>query len=246
VLDRRGGSQAQFQLSAPISAAAAADDGSAFAACTKAGGLSWFRADLTLAWEKSLDHSALGLALDPFGRYAAISDRTGNLRVMDCRGEAVWQAQAIKPFIHLTFIPEAAILIGAAEFGLVAGHDFSGRSLWRDTPVAHIGSLTVTADGQRACLACYSDGLRMYARDGKALEGKPQQPSRLAAYSADGRRLLVADTATSLHLLDGAGDTVMTQAFEQPALALALDALGHSAVIAFPDRSIVCMDLDRP
>jgi tricorn protease-like protein len=242
LLDRRGADIAQRELSAALASAAAADDGSAFVAGTKAGQLSWFSADLSTTWERTLDHSAVALALDSFGKYVAIADRTAKLQALDQQGGTRWQTQAVKSLLHLAFVPEAQLLIGAAEFGLVAGYDFSGRSVWRDTPVAHIGSLSVTADGRRICLACFSDGLRTYSLEGKPKEG-PSQPCRLASLSADGRRLLLADNGTGLHLFDEAGKEILTHAIDSQPVAAVLDALGNRAFIALPERSIVCLDL---
>jgi hypothetical protein len=244
LLDRAGGCQAEFQCSAPIASAAAADDGSAFVVSSKTGRLWWLRPDLTPCWERTLDHSALAMAIDAFGGYLAVADRTANLHVTDRNQQTVWQTQSVKALLHLAFVPEAPLLVGAAEFGLVTCFDFSGATIWRDAPVAHVGALSLSAGGQRICLASYSDGVRMYRLDGKPLERLPQ-PCALVSISADGSRILVADTVSSLHLLDASGKALLTDHLEKPLTALAINALGHATIVALPDRSILSLALDE-
>src|SRR5207247_1940459 len=67
---------------------------------------------------------------------------------------------------HLAFVPEADCLLAAADFGLVIAFDLSGRCLWQDRLVAHLGSLGVDGPGTRVVLACFTDGLRLYDRGG--------------------------------------------------------------------------------
>jgi hypothetical protein len=243
LLDRTGGCAAQFQLPVPIATAAAADDGSAYAASSRTGDFWWFNPDLTTLRHRPLDHSALALALDSFGHYAVAADRTGSLCVFDRMGATVWRSQTVKPLLHLAFVPEAPLLVGAAEFGLVSCHDFAGNCVWRDAPVVHVASLTLTSCGEPICLACYSEGIRAYGVDGKP-RPFPSPPCRLVSISADGRRLALAGTTTTLHVAEASGAVISMLELEKPAVALAIDALGHNVIVALPDRRILCLAVD--
>jgi hypothetical protein len=242
LLDRAGGCVVQVQLPAPIAAAAAADDGSAYAVSSRNGELWWLKEGLTTSWQRSLDHSALALAVDSFGHYGLSADRTGSLRVFDHLGATVWQCQTVKPLLHVSFVPEARLLVGAAEFGLVACYDFKGNCVWRDAPVVHVACLALPSSGRPICLACYSEGVRAYEIDGKP-HPLPSPPCRLVSISADGRRLALADT-TIIQVADMSGAIISAHELNKTAVALAIDSLGHNVIVALADRRIVCLDID--
>ncbi len=244
LIDRTGRFRSQFHAPDRIACAAASDDGSAIAAAFGSGKLAFFGDDFTPQWEKSLPYSIRSVALDSFGQYLAVGDKSGALHAIDRKGNVIWQTSTARPLLYLGFIPESPHVVGAADFGLVTCHEFSGRCAWRDAPVSHVGSMTMTGDGSRICFSCYSDGLRSYSLEGARLpRHNATVPCRLAAIAHDGHCLLLADTTSRIHLLDMRGESIWSDALEKPPTALALDALGHRAVLALPDGRVVCLDM---
>jgi hypothetical protein len=143
-------------------------------------------------------------------------------------------------------VPEAPLLLGAADFGLVVCLEVTtGSVVWRDGLPAHCGALATSGDGERVVLACFSDGLRHGSSSG-GVKGHltTKEPCRLAALSFDGRRVLVAGRGNRLLLLDGHGRVLVIHLLERPAVALALAALGDCAVVALTD-GVRALDL-RP
>jgi hypothetical protein len=244
LVNARGERQAQVRTPAPLSAAGAADDGSAYAAVGGGGEVWWLAPDLRPRWQRPLPRAAVAVALDPFGQYLAAADAGGGLHLFDRGGRLLWGAVTPRPLRHLSFVPEESFLLGAADFGLVACLDLTGRIVWRDGLVVHCGSLAVSGDGACVVLACFSDGLRRYTLDG-ARKGPlaVSEPCRQAALTFDGRLVLVAGRANRLLLLDPKGRALGIHLLDRPAAAVALDALGERAVVALTDAGVVALDL---
>jgi hypothetical protein len=137
------------------------------------------------------------------------------------------------------------VLVGSAEYGLVACFDLAGRQVWRDGLVANVGSLAVTGDRGLVVLACFSEGIQRYALDGQKLERMAlDEPCRLLALSFDGRVLLGATTMQRLLLADASGKTLASHQPEGPVAALALGPLADYAAVALADGQLIGLDLN--
>src|SRR5207244_13036266 len=108
--------------------------------------------------------------------------------------------------------------------------DRRGQVLWRDGLVAHVGGLAVNGDGSQLVLACFSEGLRRYDKDGATLPALTlPEPCRLVAQSYDGRAILVAGMTARLWLIDQTGAVRASHGAGQASAALALGARAASA-----------------
>lgn len=244
LLNARGERQAQARPLGALAAACLADDGSALAVAGTRGEVGRLTPDLAPRWQRALRHPAVAVALDPFARRLAVSDARGGLSLFDGDGRPLWEARQPRPLHHLAFVPEAPFLLGAADFGLVVCLDMAGRVVWRDGLAAHCGALATSGDGDCVVLACFSDGLRRYARGGGPKgHVTTAEPCRLAALSFDGRLVLVAGRANRLLLLDIHGKVLGIHLLERPAVALALSALGERAAVALTDGGVLALDL---
>jgi hypothetical protein len=188
----------------------------------------------------------VAVALDPFGQYLGVSDARGNLRVLDQQGRPVAQTQTPRPLHHLAFVPEAPLLLGTADIGLLAAFDLSCNCLWRDGLVATIGALAVNGSGDRIVLACYSEGLRFYNATGhKQGHLNLSEPPRLASLSFDGQLAVVAGLGERLVVIDRNGKTLSNVTLDKPAVALAVAPLGDWVGVALPDGHVMGLDLQE-
>jgi hypothetical protein len=171
------------------------------------------------------------IALEPLGRYLAVADAGCTLHLLDERGQVAWRATTPRPLVHLAFVPEKPVLIGAADFGLIVGFGSSGECLWRDGLVAHVGSLAVNGDGDCILLACFGDGLYRYSAAGPPQERIPLDgPCTLASVSYAGDCLLTASRDRRVSLRDAEGATRDQLSFDGPPVALSLGARGEYGV----------------
>jgi hypothetical protein len=245
LFNRRGERQAQAHHPGVLVAAAGADDGSAYAAVGNRGEVVWLAPDLVPRWERAVPSPAVAVAMDPFGQYLAAGDTQGRLYLFDCCGRPLAQSHNPRPLHHLVFVPAAPLLVGAADFGLVAGFDMTCRCLWQDRPFVHSGSLATSGDGTRIVLACFTDGLRLYTRGGQKLGRQTlPEPCQMSCLTFDGRLSLAASIEHNLFLLDRDGKTLAKLALEQPLAALAVAPLGESGVAALADGTLLGLDLN--
>ena len=197
-------------------------------------------------WQRPLRQRATALALEPLGQRLAVADASGTVSMMDTRGRTLWQATTLRPLRHLAFVPEKPVLVGAADFGLVLCFGASGECLWRDGPVAHIGSLAVNGDGDSVLLACFSDGLVRYSAAGPPHQRIALETAcSLAALSYDGDCLLTADHPNQLSLRDRKGELRDQVKLDAPAVAAALGAVGDFSVAGLGNGTVLCFD-ERP
>jgi hypothetical protein len=195
-------------------------------------------------WERRLSARALACALDPFGNYLAVADAGGGLHLLDRQGKLVSQAQTPRPLAHLAFVPEEPVLLGCADFGLVAGFDRALRCLWHFGLVANVAGLAVNGDGSRLVLACYSDGLRCFSHDGRnQTHLAVADPCRLVGLSYDGRRAAIGGSKPHFFLLDVQRQTWLTYPLDSAPVALSLAALAETAFAALADETVLAIEL---
>lgn len=243
LFDGAGKLQAQRPSSTPIAAACCAEDGSAFVVgVLQSPMVCWLAPDLSPRRQRAMSQRITALAVEPLGRCVAVADAGGTLHLMDARGRTLWQATTPRPLHHLAFVPEKAILAGAADFGLVLCFGTSGECLWRDGLVAHAGSLAV--GGGSLLLACFTDGLVRYGADGPPSRRIPLETAcQLVASSYAGDRLLTADGNNRLCLRDDNGSIRDQLNLDSPAIAVAVGAQGDCALVGLANGSVLCAAL---
>ncbi len=243
-LDRLGQVIVRRAAPGPLVSALCADDGNTVAAIGKRGQVWMMTPELTVMWERILQRRPVALALDCLGRQLAVADEAGGIHVLDTAGKVVWNATAARPLVHLSLVPEAPVLVGSAEFGLVCAFDRTGHCLWRDGPVAHVGSLATSGDGGRIVLACFTEGLCCYALTQPKQERLPQAgPSRLAGLDYTGQTIVTAGMDSRLTLRDAGGAVRDELPLAAAPVALVVEALGESVVAALTNGELVRVDL---
>ncbi len=246
LLNQAGQIQGQTRFPSPIAQACLADDGSALVVAGKGGELRRLALDLSLLWERTLDHPPLAAALDPFGNFLAIADSRGNVQGFDAAGNPLGTFQSPRPLLYLAFVPMRPVLVGSADFGLVGACDLAGDWKWREAVVVNVGGLSVNGDGSSLLLACFSEGLQRFSADGKSqIRIATPKPCRLVAQSFAGDRLLGGGMTNKLFLFDREGRLQCRHELEQPHTALAFAALGEAVFVGQPGAGIVKFKVNR-
>jgi hypothetical protein len=242
--DRQGQCEHRQRALAPLVAAVLSDDGKTAAAVGKRGQVWGMTCDLVPIWQRSIRPRPVALALDAHGKRLAVADEAGGLHLFDRTGQLMWHTSVARPLIHLAFVPEAPVLIGSAEYGLVCVFDQAGRCLWRDGLVAHVGGLAVTGDGQ-STLACFTDGLNRYPWTQAKKSTQPHAgPSRLVALDYRGENVLTAGLDQELAHRQAGGETRSSLTLSSVPVALAMEALGDSAIAVLAGGELVRIILE--
>src|SRR5262245_48780396 len=105
LMNRSGELQGRAAAAGSLTAAGAADDGSACAAVGERGEVWRLTPDLMPRWSSRLPDRATACALDPFGRYLAAADASGGLHFFDLKGKLAGRTKTPRPLVHLAFIP---------------------------------------------------------------------------------------------------------------------------------------------
>jgi hypothetical protein len=242
LFDARGNSLGQRTPFQDLASAACAGDGTRFAALSASGHLCLVSADLATCWERTIPQGQ-AVAVDSFGDRIAAADGVGGLHLLDTDGHALWRASWPRSLRFLTFVAEAAVLIGSADFGLVLCCDNLGRCIWRDAPLTHTGTLSASGDGSVIAIARYSEGVRCYGvRQAVAVPLPGTAPCRLADVSYDGHTFLTAGLDDRICLRDGHGTVRAEWTPAARPVGLSLAALGDRAVVAMADGTIQMLE----
>jgi WD40 repeat protein len=225
-------------------AACCADDGSAYAAVGNQGEVCWLAPDFTIRWRRTLADPAVALAMDPFGLFLAVSDAHANVHLFNRQGHSTARLGTARPLHHLAFVPTADAVVGCADYGLVTSFDLSGSVRWRDGLVAHAGSLSVSGDGGKILIACFSEGLQSYDLQGHKLGRlSAQEACRLVSVDFAGQHILAAGLSNRILLLDSNGRTSGTQEMAQAVVGVALGPLGDYAMVALAQGPVIRLEL---
>ncbi|MFO0880563.1 MAG: PQQ-binding-like beta-propeller repeat protein [Gemmataceae bacterium] len=242
--DPNGRPVVRARLPGPIAAASQSDDGQTIIAVGHRGQVWRLTPDLVVLWERTLPQRLTALAVDVLGARIAVADATGGLHVLDREGRDCWAKPAPTPLVHLAFIPEAPLLLASAQYGLVCAFDATGHMLWRDGLVAHVGALTLTGDGGRVLLPCFTEGLFSYeAATGKRTHLPRAAPSRLAAIDYRGQTILTAGLGHELARRSADGAVCSVLLFSSNLIALAVGALGNDAFALLEDGTLIGIEI---
>jgi len=240
-----------------IAAAGISDDGSLIALAGGRGQLWLLGPRLELLDERPTVPDPLALAVDPHGRYVAVSSKGGGrTQLLTRRGKPAGEFEARQPLAHLAFVAGRPILLGASTYGTLLGMELvpaggSGtlRAVlgWQSSLMSNIGRLAATGDGGIILASCFTHGIQRYDLRGGS-EGSYHTGGAPAHAVPDfaGRSIVVATLESELAVLSQAGNVRWKSATPRPAVALDVDALGRFFVYGMATGELTRVDLDAP
>lgn len=245
LFDFRGRTRGSIRLPLPAVAAALCETGQHVVAAAHKH-VWWFNQELRLQFDIGLPAAVIAVALEPHGNYLAASDEARGLHLFNRLGQPIASWEAPRPIHHLVFVPGQARLLAAADFGFLGAFDSTGRCLWRDTPLTHVGSLTCSGAGDGIALACFTEGLRRYDGNGGPLSRwSLPVPCRRAAMDYAGQAVLAAGDDASLYLLNPQGRVSEKLVLEHSVSALALGALGDLGFVGLARGEVLAIGVQQ-
>ena len=256
LFDIKGESLSNSRVPTPILAGAISDDGGLIALLVDAedSGLLLLDADFSVEQQKPAPSDASFVTIDPHGRYVAVGTRHGVLHLINRYGRPAGRLETQETISHFCFVPDRAIAIVAASFGMMAGvaldpardgsrldteilwqerHDVhrgtSGRQRrWFDGPgqLLHARHPAIRPEGpQRGLLSPRRDGHRM--------------PSPTSRAGRSSQRRIEGELA----LMNSAGNVRWRTTLPRAITALEMDPLGRFIVYGHATGEIVRLDL---
>ncbi|WP_169980850.1 PQQ-binding-like beta-propeller repeat protein [Tautonia rosea] len=237
-----------------IQAGAVSDDGSLVALLGESRRLWLFGSELELIADRETVADPLAIAVDPHGRFVAVSSRMDQTHLYTRFGRKAGEFETMQPLAHLVFVPGQPRLLGAAGHGSLFGMDLypSGRGklfaevAWRESLLSNVGRLAVTGDGGTIIASCYIHGIQRFDAKGRS-EGAYHLGGTAVNAVPDfiGRTLAAATQEGELFLLNRAGNVRWKTALPRPAVALEIDALGRWLVYGQATGEVSRIDLDE-
>ena len=240
LVNQSGQIQGQIHFPEPIGQCALAENAAGAIVIGAQGRLRWLAPDLTTRWERTLENPLTACAVDPFGQFLVLGNNQGDIYFLDAAGKTLAKNQSPRPLQLLRFVPELPLIVGCADFGLIAAFDSALTLSWRETLVTNIGDLSVNRNGSAILLACFSEGLYLFDSAGKTKSRiATPVPCGLVSQSFEGDRILVGGLSNQLFCLDRTGQVLGRHALESPVRALVFDAKGGAAFVALQQGGVV-------
>lgn len=194
---------------------------------------------LKVNWSMSLYDKIVGLACDPFGRHIAVALANRDLRVYTTSRRRVAEVEVVRPLRFLQFSTTEPILIGAAEDGLLAAYQLTGRQLWDQRLFATCGDMAASGDLSTVLLAGFAHGIQRFQGTGAnrgafVVEGTPAR----IAMSYDGSRIAAASLEKQIYWMDRSGNLRWGSETPEDVISLHVGATGNSVVVGFAHGGI--------
>jgi hypothetical protein len=237
----------------PVVAADISDDGSLVALLLGGPRLMLLDRQFHPVADRPAASGAACLAVDPHGRFVAVSSKTSMVQLYTRFGKAAGQIELRQAPGHLRFVPSSPTLLAATGFGaLVAvtltpsGADrLGGEAEWEQRLMANVGRLEVSGDGSLILASSYNLGIQRYDARGRN-EGSYHLGGTATHAVPDfaGRSIAAATLEGELYVLNQGGNVKWKTGLPRAVTALGMDALGRFLIYGLPTGEIVRLDLE--
>lgn len=257
LFDRDGESHSISRVPTKILAGTISDDGSLIALLVDAdeAGLMLLDADFNVHFERAAPSDASCIAVDPHGRYLAVGTRSNALYFINRFGRPAGRLETMEALSHLCFVPDRALLVGAAAFGMLVGialhasrsqGKLEAEILWQDRMMSNVGRLALSGDGGMILASCYTLGVQRFDLHGRN-EGSYHLGGTVSQAVPDfpGRTIAAATLEGDLAVMNAAGNIRWRTRVGRPIVALAVDPLGRYLIYGHATGELARLDLFR-
>jgi hypothetical protein len=209
-------------------------------------------ADFSVEQQKPAPSEASFVALDAHGRFLAVGTRHNVLHLLNRYARPVGRLETIETVAHFCFVPDRAIAVAAAAFGMMAGVALDpmrgGRLeteiLWQERLMSNVGRLAVSGDGGMILASCYTLGIQRFDLRGRN-EGSYHLGGTVSHAVPDfpGRTIAAATLESELAIMNSAGNVRWRTTLLRSITALEMDPLGRYVIYGHATGEIVRLDL---
>ena len=244
-LDRGGRLASVNRLPDRILDIAWSDDGSLGAAVVDERTLMTLTGDLKVRWKLDVPDDILGIAVDPFGQYVALSMADAGNFVYTRGRHRVAAFSTIRPLTYLEWLCHEPMLLGAAEHGLLCCHSLGGERLWEEKILSNCGAMATAGDGRRTLMAGFTHGVQVFDEIGETigayiLDGA----AAIVACSFTAERIMTSTLERQLFWMDEDGDLLWFGTLPEDPVELIVDPLGDWGLVAMPGEGVCKLNWD--
>ena len=252
-VDSLGQFQSVARAPGKILHGAVSDDGSLVAMVGEGARLWLLDGDFELVHDRSSIADPLSIAVDPHGRYVAVSSRMNVVQFYSRHAKLSGKFETRQPLSSMIFVPDRLFMIGTGAYGSLVGialiargaaGALDGAIVWNEALMSSVGRLATTGDGQMILISCFTHGVQRYDIEGKS-EGAYHLGGSAGHAVPDfaGRSIAVSTLEGELAILSGAGNVKWRTTLNRPAIALETDALGRYVIYGQATGEVVRLDL---
>lgn len=198
---------------------------------------------LNVLWSADTPAKILTAAIDAWGHNIALALDNGDNVLLSVDREKLGQFTTLQPLKFLQFSVGKPRLFGAAEYGLLCCHGFTGKEVFAEKLWSTVGDLSVTEDGKQIFLASHAHGVQQFDRHGTSqasyiVEGTPNRVSA----SFFGERVVASTIERHLYWLDADGALLWAAETPEPVVNLICDPLGEWLIVGFQSGRVLRLD----
>lgn len=198
---------------------------------------------LKVIWTADSPTEILTATIDPYGHNIVLALNNGDNVVLNVDRKKLHQFSTPRPLRFLEYCVDRERFCGAAEYGHLSMHRFSGAEIWSEKIWATVGDLSITEGTKSIYLAGFAHGVQCFDQHGNTstafvIEGTPAKLS--ASYF--GERLVVATVERHLYWLDADGALLWAAETPEEIVSLICDPLGEWLVVGFVSGRILKLD----
>jgi hypothetical protein len=252
-IDPRGEFQSVARAPGRILAGAVSDDGALVGLLGEGSRLWLLDGDFELVHERSAIADPLAIAVDPHGRYLAVSSKMNVVQFYTRHAKLAGRFETRQPLSSMLFVPDRPFMVATGAYGSImgialipqgAGSAIDGAIVWNEALMSGVGRLATTGDGAMTLVACFTHGVQRFDLEGRG-EGAYHLGGSAGHAVPDfaGRSIAVTTLEGELAILNAAGNVKWRTTLSRPAMALEVDPLGRSVVYGQATGEIVRLDL---
>ncbi len=205
--------------------------------------LYWFNGQLVFQGWLEHKEQVLGLALEAYGAFSAVSLANCTTHIYDDQRKRVRSFSSLQPFAMLEFLVNRPALIGVAEYGLLSSFAFTGEQEWQQQLFGNVGDLAVTGDGLTILLACYAHGIQCHDGSGRQV-GSYQVGGTVqrVATGFQGGHIAAATLERHFYYIDSDGQVEFQAVLPDDAARVICDPAGSGVMLGLASGRILRLD----
>lgn len=200
-------------------------------------------AHLNVVWSAAAPAKIQAATIDAWGHNVALGFDSSRNVILNVDRKKLAEFETVRPLHFLRFSVGRPLLVGVAEYGLLACHELDGSEVWNEKLWSTIGDVSICENARQIFLAAFAHGIQSFDRNGNSLasyvvEGTPAHLS----VSHFGDRLVAATVENQLYWMDADGTLLWAAETPEPVVSVLCDPIGEWLIAGFRSGRILRLD----
>ncbi|MCA8987946.1 MAG: hypothetical protein KDA78_09915 [Planctomycetaceae bacterium] len=200
-------------------------------------------AQLKQVWAIEVPFDCQCLAIDPYGVFTLVSATEGGVVILDDRAKKASVFETMRPLANVQFVIEEPTIIAAAEHGLLAAYDLTGKKIWDHAFWSNVSDLAVVQQDCQIRVAALNQGIQVFDHHGESkgsviLDGTVNH----LATNYSGNLTLASTVEKQLFRLDEDGSTLWSAECAEEILSVHVHAIQPVGYFSTEGKRVVRLE----